>query len=282
MSSPVSLDESPKVGKRLLRKKKAGHLERAGDAFVEDEDSGKDTDLRALQFKQQMQEDEAVERKMAKRMKDKRKRRASGASNGSSSDAPVANATTKKKRRTSKKKETEEEGGDGSPQKATRKKRENPKFAGERNAMAAFLAKGQSGLASQHGSSTKNSPVNEKAAVDPSAFFGAASPENVAGNSNGAATTGKKAKFSYDSSAGVDFNAGVVQAPPVEEKMKKETSSTPMVDESNEKHVAAGGKNSDIDSIAAFFGAGEKGKSSAKAANAISLGSSSDEGSAPP
>ncbi|KAF4714031.1 hypothetical protein FOZ62_010391, partial [Perkinsus olseni] len=178
-----SLDESPKVGKRLLRKKKAGRLEKAGDAFVEDEDSGKDADPRALQFKQQMQEDEAVERKMARRMKDKRKRRASGASNGSSPEASVANATTKK-RRTTKKKETEEDGGDESPQKATRKKRENPKFAGERNAMAAFLAKGKSSLASQHGSSTKSSPVNEKAAVDPSAFFGAASSENVAGSSN--------------------------------------------------------------------------------------------------
>ncbi|KAF4756884.1 hypothetical protein FOZ63_031578, partial [Perkinsus olseni] len=171
MSSPVSLDESPKVGKRLLRKKKAGHLEKAGDAFVEDEDSGKDADPRALQFKQQMQEDEAVEKKMAKRMKDKRKRRASGASNGSSPEASVANATTKKKKRRTTKKDPEEEGGDGSPQKATRKKRENPKFAGERNAMAAFLAKGKSSLASQQGS-TKSSPVNEKAAVDPSAFFG--------------------------------------------------------------------------------------------------------------
>ncbi|KAF4705587.1 hypothetical protein FOZ62_014505, partial [Perkinsus olseni] len=55
-----------------------------------------------------------------------------------------------------------------------------------------------------------------------------------------------------------------------------------MADEKKEEYITAGGKNSDIDSIAAFFGAGGKSKSGAKAANAISLGSSSDEGPAPP
>ncbi|KAF4652466.1 replication factor C subunit 1, partial [Perkinsus chesapeaki] len=255
---------------------------------------------RALQFKQQMKDDEEIEKNMARRVKEKRKRRASDNSNGSSPNASAAN-TVKKKRRTSKKKDTENEGEEGSPQKAARKKRENPKFAGERNAMAAFLAKGKASLnGQQHQSGSGNSsPAVKKAEVDPSAFFGATASENMPNSSNGAAVAPpKKAKFSYDSSAGVDFSTGVVQAPPPPPVKRTKSEQSPADPENKKAKYISADSSNDIDSIAAFFGAGTAAAAAApkerkgvpaaaareipaKPSEPIALGSSSDESSAP-
>ncbi|EER12026.1 replication factor C subunit, putative [Perkinsus marinus ATCC 50983] len=95
----------------------------------------------------------------------------------------------------------------------------------------------------------------------------------------------KKAKFTYDTAAGVDFAFRVAQSP--SPPVGGRTKGIPPRIESKKEHKNQGGKDvkskADINSIAAFFGAGgaaSKSKSAmAKSPAPISLGSSSEDGS---